>query len=135
MLRLANISYRMTQTVPFNKFEEVLEQLQKEEKKAVALFTSDKNQDGSDWCPDCVAVKPLYETLENESKKAGLPFYIFIAGDRPTWKDPENKFRKHKLIRLSSVPTFCLFDGKKFVNKLTEAEVLDAANRKMVYEG
>ena len=46
MLRLANISYRMSQTIPFNKFEEVFENLQKEEKKFVALFTSDKNQDG-----------------------------------------------------------------------------------------
>lgn len=120
MLRLVNISYRMTQTIPFNKFEEVFESLQKEEKKAVLLFTSDKNQDGQEWCPDCVAVKPLYETLENEAKKAGLPFYIFIAGDRPQWKDPENKFRKHKLTRLTSVPTLGLFDGKKIINRLTE---------------
>lgn len=105
-----------------------------EKKKAVILFSSDKNQDGTDWCPDCVAVKPQYATIEQEAKKAGLPFMICLAGDRAAWKNPENKFRKHKLIRLTSVPTFGLFDGKNFTRKLVEGEVLDKKNRDMVYE-
>ena len=120
MLRLSLIKGHMTTVVPFNKFEEVFEPLVAEKKKAIVLFTSDKNQDGTDWCPDCVAVKPLYETLEAEAKKTGLPFIMFIAGDRPHWKDPENKFRKHPLIRLTSVPTFGLFDGKKLERRLVE---------------
>ena len=64
MLRLTTISARMTNVVPFNKFEEVFDAMVAEKKKAVILFSSDKNQDGTDWCPDCVAVKPLYETLQ-----------------------------------------------------------------------
>jgi hypothetical protein len=78
--------------------------------------------------------RPHYEAIEAECKEAGLPFYIVLAGDRPTWKNPENKFRKHKIIQLKSVPTFGLFDGKAFTRKLTEAELLDAANRSIVYE-
>ena len=65
-----------------------------------------------------MAVKPIYDTLEEEAKQAGLPFIIFLAGDRPQWKNPDNKFRKHKLIKLGSVPTFGLFDGKSFTRKL-----------------
>ena len=54
----------MTNVIPFNKFEEFFEPLVAEKKKAIILFSSDKNEDGTDWCPDCVAVKPLYSTLE-----------------------------------------------------------------------
>jgi thiol-disulfide isomerase/thioredoxin len=64
MIRLARISYQMATSVPFNNAEEVLDSLVANKTRAVVLFTSDKNQDGTDWCPDCVAVKPLYETLE-----------------------------------------------------------------------
>ena len=59
---------------------------------------------------------------------------ICLAGDRATWKNPENKFRQHKLIKLGSVPTFGLFDGKSFTRKLVEGEVLDQATRALVYE-
>lgn len=102
--------------------------------KAIVLFTSEKNQDGSYWCPDCEAIKPLYPTFEAEAKKAGLPLYIFVAGDRPTWKDPENKIRKHKLTLIKSVPTLGLFDGKKVDRKLVEAEILDDGQRGLIYE-
>lgn len=45
--------------------------------------------------------------------------YVFLAGDRPTWKDPQNFFRVNKLININNVPTMGLFDGKKVVNKLS----------------
>lgn len=120
MIRLARISYLMSTSVPFPKFEEVFDSLVANKTKAIVLFTSDKNEDGTDWCPDCVAVKPLYPAIEEEAKQAGLPFFIFYCGDRPTWKNPENKFKRHKLIQLTSVPTMGLFDGKKVVRKLIE---------------
>ena len=64
MFRLVRISSQMTTVVPFDKFEEVFEGMLANQTKAIVLFTSDKNQDGTDWCPDCVAVKPLYSTIE-----------------------------------------------------------------------
>jgi hypothetical protein len=60
---------------------------------------------------------------------------IFIAGDRPTWKNPENKMRKHKLTLIKSVPTLGLFDGKKVTNKLVENEIMDDSQRRLIYEG
>ncbi|CAM6005032.1 unnamed protein product [Sphagnum balticum] len=108
----------MATSVPLDRFEEVFDKLLAQETRAVVLFTSDRNEDGSYWCPDCEAVKPLYQTLEEEAQRANLPLFVFGAGDRPTWKNPENKLRKHKLVQISSVPTLGLFDGKKVVRKL-----------------
>jgi thiol-disulfide isomerase/thioredoxin len=134
MLRLVRISSQMSTSVPFPKFEEVFNSLLANNTKAVVLFTSDKNEDGVEWCPDCVAVKPLYPTIEEEAKKVGLPLFIFYCGDRPTWKNPENKFRRNKLVQLTSVPTLGLFDGKKVTRKLMEGDLLSQAQRSMVYE-
>ena len=47
MLRLVNIRSHMTNVVPFDKFEEVFEGMLANQTKAVVLFTSDKNQDGT----------------------------------------------------------------------------------------
>ena len=43
MLRLTIISARMTNVVPFSKFEEVFDTMVAEKKKAIILFSSDKN--------------------------------------------------------------------------------------------
>jgi thiol-disulfide isomerase/thioredoxin len=112
----------------------VIDKLTQSQTKALILVTSDKNQDGSYWCPDCEAIKPLYPIFEQESKKANLPYYIFIAGDRPTWKNPENKLRKHKALLIKSVPTLGLFDGKKLTRILVENEILDNEQRSLIFE-
>jgi len=49
-----------------------------------------------------------------------LKLYVFIAGDRPTWKNPEHKFRKNPLLKIKGVPTLGLFDGKKLSASLVE---------------
>lgn len=64
MIRLIRISYHMSKVVPFEKFEEVFEPLVANETKAIVLFTSEKNNDGTYWCPDCEAIKPLYPAIE-----------------------------------------------------------------------
>jgi hypothetical protein len=50
-------------TVSFDNFEQVFNKLITEEQRAITLFTSEKNQDGTYWCPDCEAIKPLYSTF------------------------------------------------------------------------
>jgi thiol-disulfide isomerase/thioredoxin len=59
---------------------------------------SGQEEDGTYWCPDCEILKPLFPIFEQDAKAASLPFYIFVAGDMPTWMDPENKLRKHKAL-------------------------------------
>ena len=112
-------------TVTLDKFEEIFKQLLDKKEKTIVLFTSDADADGVYWCPDCEKVAPLYPTLEEEAKKTGLNFYKFIAGDRPTWKNPDHVFRKHAAIKAKSVPTFGFFNGKKVVSTLTEGDILD----------
>ena len=124
----------MAQLVALAEFEAVLEKLIQASTKALILVTSDKNQDGSYWCPDCEAIKPLYPIFEQEAKAAHLPYFIFVAGDRPTWKNPENRLRKHKAMLIKSVPTLGLFDGKQLTRKLVEAEILDNTQRALIYE-
>jgi thiol-disulfide isomerase/thioredoxin len=124
----------MAQIVALAEFEAVLEKLMQASTRALILVTSDKNLDGSYWCPDCEAIKPLYPIFEQESKAAALPYFIFVAGDRPTWKNPENPLRKHKALLIKSVPTLGLFDGKKLSRRLVEAEILDQAQRTLIYE-
>lgn len=59
---------------------------------------------------------------------------MFEIGDRETWKDPMNKFRKNKHVLISSVPTLGLFDGGKVIRKLVEGEIKDAKQRALIYE-
>lgn len=124
----------MAQLVALEEFEALISKLTESNTRALLLVTSDKNQDGSYWCPDCEAIKPLYPIFEQESKAAALPYFIIIAGDRPTWKNPENKLRKHKALLIKSVPTLGLFDGKKLVRRLVENEILDNNQRALIYE-
>lgn len=84
------------------------------------LFTSESDENGNYWCPDCQAIAPLYSSMIAEAEKAGYKFYTFIAGDRPTWKNPDHKFRKNGALRIKGVPTLGLFDGKKLTMPLVE---------------
>ena len=134
LIKYYNKSLQMAEMIPLLHFESLITKLTESSTKALLLVTSDKNQDGSYWCPDCEAIKPLYPIFEQESKKAGLPYYIIVAGDRPTWKNPENPLRKHKALLIKSVPTLGLFDGKKIVKRLVENEILDHEQRGLLYE-
>ena len=58
-------------------------------------------------------------SLNNHTNPMTNYFYVCIAGDTTTWKDPVNYFRKSKLILIINVPTMEFYDGKKIVNKLT----------------
>lgn len=124
----------MAQIVALADFPVLLEKLIGAATRALILVTSDKNEDGSYWCPDCEAIKPLYPIFEQEAKVAALPYYIIVAGDRPTWKNPENPLRKHKALLIKSVPTLGLFNGSKLERRLVEAEILDEAQRALLYE-
>ncbi len=60
---------------------------------------------------------------------------MFLVGDRPTWKNPENFFRKNKLTRVTNVPTMGLFDGKKLTQRLNDdKEIENEKNRAMLFE-
>lgn len=60
---------------------------------------------------------------------------MFIAGDRDTWKSPDNFFRQHKAIRINNVPTMGFWNGKKLTNKLSgDDEIGKSDQRKLLFE-
>ena len=104
--------------VPLENFDEVFNACLEKKEKSLMLFTSVADEEGNYWCPDCEKISPLYEEFAQEAKSAGLPFYVFKAGDRATWKDKQHKFRVNKLLNLQGVPTMGIFDGKKLTRHL-----------------
>lgn len=120
--------------IPLDKFEEVFNAALEKKEKAIMLFTSPADEKGQYWCGDCERIAPLYETFQQEAQSAGLPLYVFIAGDRPTWKDPKHKFRVNKLLGLKGIPTMGLFDGKRLTRHLVEGELLEKEQRALLFE-
>lgn len=121
-------------TVPLSESDKILEEIFAGQVKCFMLFTSDKNKDGKEWCPYCVNIKPYYNQVYDEISKTKLPFYIFIVGDQPTWKDPNHAFRKKKNLLITSVPTFGYFNGKKLTSKIGGTEMVQESQRQLVYE-
>jgi len=76
--------------------------------------------DGQLWCPDCRSVDPLIKnTFETNEEWHGIIVYV---GDRPTWRDPENQFRKQ--WKVSNIPTLIRLDGEgKELARLVESEI------------
>ncbi len=95
---------------------------------AVVLFSGEKKQDGTNWCPDCETISPQYKDYELECEENKIPFYIVIAGGRDQWNDPNNYFRKHKISRLKGIPTLAKWNGTAM---LTRLEGMDIANKQL----
>ncbi|XP_052867019.1 thioredoxin domain-containing protein 17-like [Anopheles cruzii] len=69
------------------------------------LFTGAKLENGQSWCGDCVEAAPSIEkAVEKDAPKDSHFIYVDV-GDRPTWKDMNNAFRKDTNTRLSVIPT------------------------------
>ncbi|XP_055586232.1 thioredoxin domain-containing protein 17-like [Uranotaenia lowii] len=69
------------------------------------LFTGAKMNNGVSWCSDCVEAAPFIEEAVDRSAPAGSHLVYVDVGDRPTWKDMNNPFRKHTETHLSVIPT------------------------------
>lgn len=76
--------------------------------------------DGRLWCPDCRDVDGLVKTtFENDSDWNGVIVYV---GDRATWRDPNNKYRKG--WKIASIPTLLRLDDEgKEHSRLVESEI------------
>ena len=105
------------------------------EKKApcVILFTGQKNEDGKNWCPDCQEISPHYPEFEADCKAKNVPLYYVVAGDRPTWKDPENVLRKHKISKIKGIPTMGYFNGHSIIGRLEGKEIADKELRSELF--
>ncbi|ORX37582.1 thioredoxin-like protein [Kockovaella imperatae] len=74
--------------------------------------------DGQMWCPDCRnAEQNVKEVFEGDDKPKGVILYV---GDKPTWRDPENEYRKE--YKLRGVPTMIRMENGKEVARIEEDE-------------
>ncbi|XP_053681348.1 thioredoxin domain-containing protein 17-like [Anopheles nili] len=69
------------------------------------LFTGAKLDNGQSWCGDCVEAAPFIEKAVEEHAPANSHFIYVDVGDRSTWKDMNNPFRKDTNTHLSVIPT------------------------------
>ncbi|XP_053693948.1 thioredoxin domain-containing protein 17-like [Sabethes cyaneus] len=68
------------------------------------LFTGAKTNSNVSWCSDCVEAAPFIEqALEHAPENSH--FIYCDVGDRSTWKDMQNPFRKDTSTHLSVIPT------------------------------
>lgn len=121
----------------FEAFQAYLDAFAGDRRRLVVLFTADKNPDAvcplprrgakpppESWCDDC---NQAYEVLDDRVERqlaadAGFRFLTVFVGDRPSWKDPANRFRTQHAI--TSIPTLRNLGSQR---SISEADCLDQA--------
>ncbi|KAJ3212573.1 Thioredoxin domain-containing protein 17 [Dinochytrium kinnereticum] len=85
------------------------------------LFANRDPETNQSWCPDCRDADPLVVKYIGSVQDAML--LEVPAGDRPTWKDPNNFYRLHPVLRAPAVPMLYEIgkDGQ-VIKRLVEAE-------------
>lgn len=96
-------------------------------KDIFAYFSGDKDAQGMSWCPDCVEAEPVVRG-EMSHLPEGSVFIYCQVGERPYWKDPNNKFKK--TLKLSGVPTLLRYGTPQ---KLVEEECFKADLVRMMF--
>jgi len=83
-----------------------------QESKLVAIFMSGLEESGKYWCPDCEATRDnLNNVLVPTAREKGIKAYHVDAGNRETWKNPENPLRKNEAFPVTKIPTIILFEN------------------------
>ncbi|XP_060068326.1 thioredoxin domain-containing protein 17-like [Ylistrum balloti] len=107
------------------KFEEVAEE--HKGKTIFALFSGSVNDEGKNWCPDCVAADPVVSRNVASAPNDAVFIHCGVGG-RDYWKDQKNDFRTK--LGLKCVPTLMIL-GKP--NKLEEEQCANDDLVKMLF--
>merc|ERR1711916_195167 len=104
-------------------FGETVEREAAAHARLFVYFTGAKNADGQSWCPDCNDVVSTLRKVINEQKDLGL---VIVNVKRENYKGIDDYFlRRHKGVRLSTVPTFGRWVNGRLEMKLEETQVAD----------
>ena len=96
-----------------SQLNETVEQLKKENETFIAVFKGGEDENGVNWCSDCVKADPtLKKALYPRAETEGIPVLVVNCGLRDEWKNPENPARIHPLFKVSGVPTAVLVNTK-----------------------
>jgi thiol-disulfide isomerase/thioredoxin len=96
------------------------------QKRVFVLFTGAKDKaTGESWCGDCVrAVPRLTEALERE-KEGEL---VVVEVERAAYRgNPDYPLRRHKGVRLTTVPTFGRWENGRLEMRLENDQIADPA--------
>lgn len=74
--------------VQFKDFNGKFEALLAEKKPFIGIFTTEKDQNGDTWCPDCKKASPFLPEIAETASKHGWKTYVFYVGAKEVYKDP-----------------------------------------------
>lgn len=81
-------------------------------KRVFILFTAPKDESGNSWCPDCNVADPVLKAnLKNLSSDS--EFLTCYVGERTSWKNQDNEFRKDPEFKLKCIPTLVQWKTNK----------------------
>ncbi len=107
-----------------DQFDAAMEAAAQRSPRVYLFLTGDKDATGASWCPDCNAVLPaLQKALEKEREGELVVMSVVKAEYRG---NPEYPLRKHKAVRLTTVPTFGRWEKGRLDMRLEEAQIADA---------
>ena len=92
----------------------------KEKDDVYVLFTSDIDEDGKTWCPDCARAYPVVKRVAGTQ---GRTLVVCEVGNLRAWKDASHPFRHDENLRLTSIPTLISVDGSN-TEKFTVTKTL-----------
>ncbi|OWF41141.1 thioredoxin domain-containing protein 17-like [Mizuhopecten yessoensis] len=110
------------------KFEEVAKDYVG--KKIFALFSGSVDENGKNWCPDCVTADPVVSSNVKHAAEDAVFIHCGV-GNRDYWKDQKNDFRTNPKLKLKCVPTLMIV-GKP--NRLEEGQCANGELVKMLFE-
>ncbi|XP_038105637.1 thioredoxin domain-containing protein 17-like [Culex quinquefasciatus] len=88
----------------FQNFVDFMKNFKADGQDINILFTGAKMDSGISWCSDCVDAAPFIAAALEKAPAESHFIYVDV-GDRPTWKDMTNPFRKDTDTHLSVIPT------------------------------
>merc|ERR1711894_191859 len=96
---------KMAKQMHVNGYEAFNLAVQENKDKLIfALFSGTVDENGKNWCPDCVKADPVVERCLSKLDKDAVFIHCGV-GDRTFWKDQQNVFRTDQVLKLKSVPT------------------------------
>ena len=120
---MASVWARATHIQEPEEFDGAVEQLSKKGVPVYVLLTGAKDASGASWCPDCNQVMPsLRAALEALREGELLVMNVEKAKYR---QNPEYPLRKHKGVRLTTVPTFGRWQQGRLEMRLEDNQIAD----------
>lgn len=111
-------AYTEMRVCSFEEFNQAVKQ--HEGKPIFVFFVGSLDAEGKSWCPLCVEAEPVIREGLKHTRKECVFIYCQI-GDKPSWRDPNNDFRRK--LSVMSLPTLQKYGTPR---KLVDSECQQA---------